>query len=273
MSNNKNEVKRKYWKTKIAKATHEGIMVRGYDVLEDLIGKIDFASMVYLLFQGELPTPGQAKMINALFVVFADHGISPSTTVPRFLQAAGVPIQVAAAGGVMMFGDIHGGAGEGLCKTLQELVQKAKDDGKKIDEVATEYVMTHKRIDGFGHPQHPQGDPRPPVLFELAKKYGVYGEHIEMVLAMEKALEKRAGRKIAINIDGGLSACVCDLGFDWRYARAFVCIPRLAGIFAHCYEEWTEEPGWRQITLDQIEYYGHERRSLSEDDVKGLLAE
>ncbi|MEW6663081.1 MAG: citryl-CoA lyase [Bacillota bacterium] len=268
------QTEKKYeWRTGVAEATSHGVMVRGYDILEDLVGKIDFAAMVYLLFKGDLPTPGQAKMINALFVCFADHGISPSTTVGRFLQAAGVPIQAAVAGGVMMFGDIHGGAGQEFCRNLQELVKKAKTENRSFDDVATEYVQTHKRIDGFGHPQHPEGDPRPPVLFRLAREYGVAGDHIEMTLALERALEKRVGRRIATNIDGGIGACVCDLGMDWRLARAFVCIPRTAGLFAHCYEEMVREAGWRQIKLDQVLYDGPPRRHLDPEQAKGLLSE
>ncbi|MGI4748297.1 MAG: citrate/2-methylcitrate synthase, partial [Janthinobacterium lividum] len=100
------------WKTAIAEATDTGLTVRGYDVLTDLVGKVDFVDMFYLLLAGKMPTPGQSKVINALFICCAEHGISPSTTVTRFVQAAGVPIQCAVAAGVMMFGDIHGGAGE-----------------------------------------------------------------------------------------------------------------------------------------------------------------
>lgn len=264
---------KKYWMSAVSEARPDGVTVRGYDVLTDLVGRIDFASMVYLLFKGELPTPGQAKMINTLFVCFADHGISPSTTPARFMQSAGTPIQIGVATGVMMFGDIHGGAGEALSKNLQELVQKCKDEGRTIEDVAEEYVAAHKRIDGFGHPQHPDGDPRPPVLFAQAEKYGVAGDHIAMVRAIEKAIEKKKGRKIACNIDGGMAACVCDLGFDWRLARAFVCIPRTAGLFAQCYEEMLRFPGWRQISLDQCGYDGPARRSLTDEEAKGLLPE
>ena len=39
-------------------------------------------------------------------------------------------------------------------------------------------------------------------------------------------------------------------------ARAFIVVPRTAGLFAHAFEESVREPGWRQITLDQVEYDG-----------------
>ncbi len=102
---------RKPWCSAIAEFKPDGVSVRGYDVLSELTGKIDFGSMVYLLLTGDLPKGNESKMINAVFVAVADHGISPSSTVTRFIQAAGVPIQCSVATGVMMFGDIHGGAG------------------------------------------------------------------------------------------------------------------------------------------------------------------
>ena len=251
----------KEWRTSIAEATPDGVSVRGYDVVSQLIGKIDFGEMVYLLLKGELPKGNESKMINALFVSCAEHGISPSSTVSRFIQAAGVPIQVGVAAGVMMFGDIHGGAGQEFCRNVQELVQLARERGVEPDAVAEEFVRNHKRLDGFGHPQHPAGDPRAPALFRLAREYGIAGEHVAMAEALERALEKRARRRIGANIDAALGAIAADMGFDWRVARAFIVIPRTAGLFAHCLEEMKREPGWRQITLDKIEYDGPARRT------------
>jgi citrate synthase len=252
-------IPKKPWRTAVSEFTPDGVSVRGYDVLKELTGKIDFGAMVYLLLRGELPRGNEGKMINAVFVAVADHGISPSSTVTRFIQAAGVPIQCSVAAGVMMFGDIHGGAGQEFAKIVQELVKKAKDAGRAFDDVAKEYVLAHKRIDGFGHPQHPEGDPRTKLLFGLAGEYGTAGDHIAMTCALEKALAERARRPIPANIDSAIGAIASDLGFDWRLARALLVIPRTAGLFAHAHEEMTREPGWRQIPMDQIEYDGPRR--------------
>jgi citrate synthase/citryl-CoA lyase len=253
---------RKPWRSAIAEFKPDGVSVRGYDVLGELTGKIDFGAMVYLLLTGELPKGNESKMINAVFVAVADHGISPSSTVTRFVQAAGVPIQCSVAAGVMMFGDIHGGAGQEFGRNVQELVKKAKAESRPFDDVAKEFVLAHKRIDGFGHPQHPEGDPRTKVLFALADQYGCSGDHIAMTRAMERALEARARRPIPANIDSAIGAIASDLGLDWRLARALLVIPRTAGLFAHAHEEMTREPGWRQVPMDQIEYDGPPSRTL-----------
>src|SRR3546814_4203370 len=101
----------------------------------------------------------------------------------------------------MMFGDIHGGAGEEFARDIMSLVATAKESGKDFDTVAEEYVAEHKRISGYGHPQHPSGDPRTAVLFALAEQEGVAGDHIAMTRAVESAIEKKKGRKIGANIE------------------------------------------------------------------------
>jgi hypothetical protein len=85
-------------------------------------------------------------------------------------------------------------------------VKAAKAGGKSFDDAAKEFVTAHKRIDGFGHPQHPEGDPRTKVLFGLAEEYGVAGDHIAMTRALERALAARARRPIPANIDATLIA-------------------------------------------------------------------
>lgn len=244
------------WKTAIAKATPDGVVVRGYDLLKDLTGTIDFGQMIHLLFKGELCSPATSRMINALFVCIADHGISPSSTVTRFVRASGVPVQCAVAAGMMTIGDIHGGAGEAFTRNLQELVAKSRASGSAFDDVARKFVTQHKRVEGFGHPQHPDGDPRTPHLFALAEEYGLAGSHIALTRCIEKALHERVGRAIPANIDAAIGAIISDMGFDWRFARAFIAIPRSAGLFAHAVEESVRESGWRQIPLDQIHYDG-----------------
>lgn len=269
MTNKTNTADQKYWRTAIADATgHDGTVIRGYNSLTDLVGKIDFGAMVYLLFKGELPKGHEAKIINAMFISVADHGISPSSTVTRFVQAAGVPIQCAVAAGTMMFGDVHGGAGEEFARYVQELVKDAASSERSYEDVASEYVANHKRLDGFGHPQHPEGDPRGKVLFALAEEYGIAGDHVRMTRELEKALIKKKNRPLLANIDAAVGAIISDMGIDWRLARAFIVIPRTAGLYAHAHEESVREPGWRQITLDQVEYDGP---ALRKNDNSNLI--
>ena len=43
----------------MGRAEHDKIFVRNYDLNKDLLGKISFAQMVYLMLEGRLPTPSR----------------------------------------------------------------------------------------------------------------------------------------------------------------------------------------------------------------------
>jgi citrate synthase/citryl-CoA lyase len=251
--------RRKAWRTAIASPEDDRILVRGYD-LNELIGRLRFSEMIYLLQRGELASLEQARMIDALLVAVADHGISPSSTVTRFLSASGVPVQVAVAGGLMTFGDIHGGASEAGARLLQHEVARAREEGIALPEAADRTVAearaAKRPLDGFGHPQHPSGDPRVARLFTIAEATAVAGDHVAFQKLLQASLEKAVGRSIPINIDGAVASIISDLGFDHRYARPFMITARAAGLSAHALEEIDREGGWRQIPLSEVSYDG-----------------
>ena len=253
------------WRTAIANPQVDRVTVRGYE-LDDLIGNISFAEMFHLVIRGELPDPAQARMLDAILVAVVEHGISPSTTVTRFLAASGSPLQASVAGGVMTFGDIHGGAGEALARLLEAECDHMEAEGLDADTAADAVVRRFRAerlpTPGFGHPQHPDGDPRPPRLLEIADANGVSGRHVAFVRALERAIERVAGRRIPMNVDGALAAIMLDLGYPWESARAFMFVPRSAGLAAHALEERDREPGWRQIPLSEVTYDGPAPRPL-----------
>ncbi|MDP2953359.1 MAG: citryl-CoA lyase [Chloroflexota bacterium] len=254
------------WRTAIANVKGDDIYLRGYHFLE-LAEKVDFASVLYLMYKGELPNKGQARMLNALLVTMIDHGIAPSEAVSRVVAASGSPIQAAIAAGILTIGDIHGGAGEACARMYQERLSKGKNQGKSIPQIAEELVAERRKakqlIEGYGHPMHPSGDPRGPWLLNMADQCGVSGEYAALARAIEGALAKAAGRRIGINIDGGSAAILCDLGLDWRLARPILITARSVGLAAHAWEEMTRERGWRIVAAeDDVLYDGVPERKL-----------
>lgn len=259
------EDQRPQWRTAIGNPEDDRIVVRGYDLAE-LIGSVSLASMVHLELTGELASAGAERMLEALFVSVVEHGISPSTTVSRFLAASGVPLQSYVAGGVMTFGDIHGGAGEQFAQLMQAAVVEAREAGTPIERKAAEIVADargrRQPLPGYGHPQHPSGDPRAPVLLRVADETRTSGTHIELARAVETQLERSVGRRLPLNIDGAIGAIISDLGFDWRLARAFIVMPRTIGLAAHGLEELDREGGWRHVPLSEVVYDGESDRPL-----------
>ena len=287
----KNQEKKPFhWQSAISYKTRERIVVRGYDVNE-LTGNISFAEMLHLVWKGELPEKKVAKMIDALLVCFAEHAMSPSSASARMVMSGAGYIMPALAGGILSIGYTHVDAHE-AAQTWITAVTLMKERGWTLEQTA-DYVAEGIRnkekddafvrlfgertvIPGWHHPQHIR-DLRSPRIIELAEKFGVAGDHVRFVMALEDATEKYWDRKMYMNVAGAISSTLVDMGFSPDECLAFCAIARSVSIVAHCVEEKTREKGWRASTRSKItqpldlalqkpEYYdGPSDRHLSEE--------
>ena len=64
-----------FWKTSISKVEPNKVVVRGYNLAE-LIGRVSFGDVVYLLTKGDLPQGNEGRMIDAILVSACEHGLS-----------------------------------------------------------------------------------------------------------------------------------------------------------------------------------------------------
>lgn len=259
---------RDQWRTAIAYGDKDAVVLRGYD-LQELVGKVSFAEAWLLLATGELPPPGHAKLLDAMMVSVLDHGIVPSSVVTRYLASAGTPIQAAVAGGVMAFGDTYGGACEQLGEQLAGHVPEIRA-GRETQQQAAAAIVKHffslgRKVPGYGHALHPQGDPRVPHLYRIADANGVTNDHSRLAFEMQEELNRVKGRKLPMNQDGALGALGLDMGLDWRLLRALAFVPRSAGLSVHALEEMTREAGWRHVPDEEVTYDGPPRRRLGRD--------
>jgi len=256
---------RDQWRTAIACGDKHAVMLRGYD-LQELVGNVSFAEAWLLLATGELPPPGHAKLLDAMMVSVLDHGIVPSSIVTRYLASAGTPIQAAVAGGVMAFGDTYGGAceqlGEQLARHVMEIRAGRETQAEAAAAIVKQFVALGRKVPGYGHALHPEGDPRVPRLYKIADGHGVTGEHSRLAFEVQEELFRAKGRKLPMNQDGALGALGLDMGLDWRLLRALAFVPRSAGLSVHALEEMTRESGWRHVPDEEITYDGPARRPL-----------
>src|SRR3954462_15901729 len=157
-----------WWSTSIIDMKPGAIRYRGYAV-EDLIGRIGFADMVYLMTRGELPHPEAARLLEAALVAAVDHGPqAPSIAAARMAITGGVGINNAMASAINMLGDVHGGAGEQAVALYNAIAKRlgASSDNKRMAAAVTAGIAALKKqgirhVPGFGHHFHPL-DPRAP---------------------------------------------------------------------------------------------------------------
>src|SRR5262244_124693 len=117
-----------WWSTAIIDMQPVMTRYRGY-AAADLIGRVSFAEMVYLMTRGELPDPSAAKLLEAALVAAVDHGPqAPSIAAARMAITCGVGINNAMASAINMLGDVHGGAGEQCVALLNAIAARLGGD-------------------------------------------------------------------------------------------------------------------------------------------------
>jgi citrate synthase len=244
------------WRTAIVEASDGTIRMRGHDVTS-LMAERTFTDTIFLLHRSRLPTDQERRMFDAILSSVADHGSgAPSCATARLaLSGNRSSVSAAIAAGILAVGDEHGGAGSGCMELIGAGIERAKRESISFDECAAKIVSEHraigKRVAGLGHRVHTK-DPRTPVLFELARKNGVAGDGILMMLAIGAAVSKQV-KPMTINIDGALAAVLYDMGFAPTFARLIFIIGRVAGLTAEVMEELTRERPMRiriPVTFD-----------------------
>ena len=115
------------WRTALTCIEPNKILVRGYP-LDEVMGRLTFGEAIYLLFMGEVPSPGIGRLMEAMLVSFIDHGATPpSTLAARNTATTGAALRACVAAGVLGFGKYHGGDIESCMQFLDtglEMVRK-----------------------------------------------------------------------------------------------------------------------------------------------------
>jgi citrate synthase len=246
-------------RTSIGHSTPDSITVRGHDLAADVMGKMSFSELAFLLAAGRTPTEGESAVFNAVLVSLADHGLTPTALAAR-LTYTGAPeaLQGAVAAGLLGGGSVFLGPVEDTARFLDEILAEVPDESA-ADEAALERaaadavrraVESGRRIPGLGHPIHTDVDPRTPRLYELARAAGVAGPHLRTLELVAAAHRAATGKALPINGAGAAGAAFADLGFPPSLARGFALLARTAGLVAHLAEESEHPIGmplWKEV--------------------------
>ena len=238
-----------WWSTAIIDIHPGEIVIRGYPI-QELIGALSFAQMVWLMLRGEVPESAQAKLLEAALVAAVDHGPqAPSIAISRMAVTCGLPINGAMASAINALDDIHGGAGQQCMELYQSIAQRV-DTGTNEEE-AVELELDRfiaergKIVAGFGHRFH-RIDPRAVKLLDLVRRAQsdgiVSGRFARIGTLIEQSLQRRKGSRIPMNIDGATAVIYSELGFAPPLGRGLFVLSRSVGILAHAWEQ-TQQGG------------------------------
>ncbi len=233
-----------WWSTSIIDIEPGKIAIRGYPI-QELIGRLGFAQMVWLMLRGEVPAPAEARLLEAALVAAVDHGPhAPSIAIARMAVTCGLPLNGAMASAINALDDVHGGAGQQCMELLAAIdadagQRDATEDG--VAAVLERYRAEHgKIVPGFGHRWHGV-DPRAVRLLQLvaeAEQEGVVaGRFARHAKTVERLLEDQKRAPIPMNIDGATAVIYSELGFAPALGRGIFILSRSVGILAHAWEQ------------------------------------
>jgi citrate synthase len=252
------------WKTAITDIQPNQVRLRGYRI-DELMGEITFAQGIYLALRGELPSPEEGRLIDAMLVSSIDHGATPpSALTAHTVASTGAPLNAAVAAGVLSINKHHGGAIFDCMGVLKQVISAAEKSGQSIETQADllidEFKAQKKRIAGLGHRIH-TNDPRTARLFAMAEEAGISGSGVQAMRALADGYDRR-GKNLPINVDGAIAALLVDLDMPQELANAFFIMARVPGLVAHVYEEQTRQRPMRRIHPTDHSYDGPPPRDL-----------
>jgi citrate synthase len=237
-------------RTGIGAAETDSISVRGRDLATELMGRVTFTELAFLLVQGRMPTEKQTRVLDAVLVSLADHGLTPTVLAAR-LTYTGAPesLQGAVAAGLLGGGTVFLGVVEDTAAFLGTILEAAGPDcsdehlRQLADEAVRARIAEGARIPGLGHPIHKVEDPRTGRIYAIAEENGLLGPHLRALREVAAAHRRQSGKALPVNGAGVAGAALADLGFPAGLVRGFALLARTAGLVAHLAEEMAHPLG------------------------------
>jgi len=216
------------------------------------------ANFLYMFFNGVEPDPVMARIMDACFVLHAEHTINASTFAAMVAGSTlAMPSYVIAAAIGTLAGPLHGGANEHVVRMLEEIGAPEHARAWLDRKLAAREVIW-----GMGHREYKVKDPRAiqlqKMMLELAESRGGASRIFETALALEEACEERLAPKgVYPNIDYYSGILYREMGFPTDQFTSLFAIARTAGWLAH----WREQVSENRIFRPAQVYIGVAERN------------
>lgn len=259
----------RYWSSKVSVATDDKVYIRGYD-LEDLIGALPFTGSVYLLIKGELPTPSQIRVLDAVLNAVLDYSLEkPGTVAARYAVSANPSVAAGLAAACLSVGS-HTLSTEETGIFIEGTYREFQDSSLSMAEFARNKVAQlraeRRRIPGLGHPVFKKVDPRGQLLKSIAVAEGYWPESAELYEAVHAAFVALPGKgDIPINDVGVMAAVLHGLGFTPAEGAGVAILSTMPGVIAHISEELAANRPIRVIARDQVDYDVQRGRNFADE--------
>ena len=225
--------------TAICKFDSDTILIRGLNLVDEIMGTYTFSDLLILQALGRKPTTLQSRIVDTVLVTIMEHGLVPSAVVTR-LTLSGAPesFQGAVAAGLLGVGDRYAGTAAECGAMLERIVAApvAERAAQAREEVAACRQM-RRPVPGFGHPVHHAKDPRVERLLDIAREAGAGGSFIDAMELLADSVRKELAKPLVTNISAAIAAVLGEAEIPARMMRGIVLTARCAGLVGHVLEE------------------------------------
>jgi citrate synthase len=206
------------------------------------------ANFLYML-NGEEPSPQDARMLDVLLLLHADHELNASTFTARVIASTLSDVSSAITGAVgALKGPLHGGANE----KVMEMVQEIGSPDMVESYVATKLAGKQK-ITGFGHRVYRTIDPRARILKNMALTFArdkKEEQAFEILRRLEEVMLKEKGLHANVDLYSGLA--LSHVGIPGYLYTPLFAMGRSPGWLAHILEQYADN----RIIRPRAEYIG-----------------
>jgi citrate synthase len=203
--------------------------------------------------------PRAAEILNACFILQAEHGLNASTFAARITAATLADMHAAVTAGLgALKGPLHGGATDGTMKMLDEI-----GTPEHVESWVAKAVAAKFKFSGFGHRVYKTEDPRAKFLRKFAQdlakdwkgpKYFDIQEALVAAIAKARpSMSPAAAEKVNIvNVDFYAATTYTFLGIPADLGTSIFAVGRMAGWCAHI----MEQHGDNRLIRPESEYTG-----------------
>ncbi len=195
---------------------------------------LTMAGNLFYKLSGEVPQDWKIRMMDTIFILYADHEFNASTFAARVTAAtlADMYAAVTSACGTLK-GPLHGGANEESMKMLDDIGTPDRAEKWMMDALAKK-----AKIMGFGHRVYKAGDSRVPIMREIARDLGQRvgkEDWVPICETLEATMDRE--KHLCANVDLYAAPVFTMLEFDPALNTPIFAASRVAGWCAHVIEQ------------------------------------